>query len=133
MDSDRQRRALALVRAAVAANLVIHGLTRLSLGGVNAFGEHLGSQGIPGGPAVAWLLTTVEVLGGLSLLAGYFVPWLCLWFAAELSAGIVMVHFKEGWFVVGAGRNGMEYSVVLIVCLLTVAWAGWRREDAGRA
>ena len=29
-----------------------------------------------------------------------------------------MVHFKEGWFVVGGGRNGMEYNFVLI-CILT--------------
>ena len=33
-----------------------------------------------------------------------------------------MVHAKAGWFVVGAGRNGMEYSVLLIVCLLALAW-----------
>jgi putative oxidoreductase len=29
----------------------------------------------------------------------------------------------HGWFVVGLGRNGMEYSVLLIVCLLAVAYA----------
>lgn len=36
--------------------------------------------------------------------------------------GIVLVHAPEGWFVVGLGRNGMEYSVLLIVCLLSLAY-----------
>jgi hypothetical protein len=31
---------------------------------------------------------------------------------------------------VGGGRNGMEYSVLLIACLLAVAWAApGRREE----
>ena len=25
-----------------------------------------------------------------------------------------------GWFVVGLGRNGMEYSVLIIACLVAV-------------
>jgi uncharacterized membrane protein YphA (DoxX/SURF4 family) len=35
----------------------------------------------------------------------------------ELAAGIALVHWPAGWFVVGAGRNGMEYSILLILCL----------------
>ena len=37
--------------------------------------------------------------------------------------GIVLVHAPSGWFVVGGGRNGMEYSVLLIAVLLAQAWA----------
>jgi len=36
------------------------------------------------------------------------------------AMGIVLVHAPSGWFVVGAGRNGAEYSVLLIACLLCV-------------
>lgn len=32
-----------------------------------------------------------------------------------------MMGQGEGWFVVGAGRNGMEYSVLLIMVLIAVA------------
>ena len=35
-------------------------------------------------------------------------------------AVIVLVHAPAGWFVVGLGRNGAEYSVLLIACLLCV-------------
>ena len=45
-------------------------------------------------------------------------------FAAIYIAGVVLVHAREGWFVVGAGRNGVEYSVLLIACLPAIAHAG---------
>ena len=38
-----------------------------------------------------------------------------------------MVHWKEGWFVVGAGRNGMEYSALLIASLLAIAYANYKK------
>ena len=37
------------------------------------------------------------------------------------ATGVAMIHAKEGWFVVGAGRNGMEYSLLLIGSLALVA------------
>ncbi len=49
--------------------------------------------------------------------------WIALGFAVEPTVGIAMVHAKEGWFVVGGGRNGAEYSVLLIGIMLAVAWA----------
>jgi putative oxidoreductase len=39
---------------------------------------------------------------------------------AILLAGIITFHFKEGWFIVGGGRNGMEFSFVLIIVLLAI-------------
>lgn len=86
------------------------------------FGGFLAANHVPAGVAVAWLLTVVEIVGGLLLVSGRFVRPLCLWFALQLLAGIALVHFREGWFVVGGGRNGFEYSVLLIVCMLAVAW-----------
>jgi putative oxidoreductase len=37
-----------------------------------------------------------------------------------LIAGIVMVHYPEGWFVVGGGRNGMEYNFLLIAVIVSL-------------
>jgi len=39
--------------------------------------------------------------------------------------GIALVHFPEGGFVVGRGRNGMEYSVLLIAVLTVIALMHW--------
>lgn len=115
------RRALVLVRVAVASLLMVHGVTRVALGTVGDFGVFLGSAGLPLGTALAWVLTGVEVVGAPALALGRGVRPLCGWFALQLLAGIALVHAPFGWFVVGAGRNGMEYSVLLIVCLIAVA------------
>jgi putative oxidoreductase len=114
-------RGITIVRVAAAVMMIIHGTYRVFDGGVAGFGGFLGSQGMPAGVAVAWLMTIVEIAGGLLLAAGRFVRPLCAWFILELLAGIALVHFKEGWFVVGGGRNGIEYSVLLIVCFIAVA------------
>ncbi len=121
--ASRTAQALDLVRLAVAATMVIHGVARVVLKGVAPFGGFLSQQGLPFGVGVAWALTVVEIAGGLALLVGLARRPLALWFAAQLAVGIAMVHASSGWFVVGAGRNGAEYSVVLIVCFLAVAWA----------
>ncbi|NOT35288.1 MAG: hypothetical protein HOP12_14180 [Candidatus Eisenbacteria bacterium] len=42
------------------------------------------------------------------------------------------VHAKAGWFVVGAGRNGAEYSVLLIVALLCVGAQAARPRTSRR-
>jgi putative oxidoreductase len=124
---------IVIVRVAAAAMMIIHGSYRILAGGVAPFGEFLGSQGLPAGVAlgVAWLLTVVEIVGGVLLLAGRFLRPLCIWFSLELLAGIALVHFREGWFVVGGGRNGFEYSVLLIVCFAAVAIDAARARPTG--
>ena len=116
-----QKIGITLLRVAVALQMIIHGVTRIAIGGVEGFGGFLAANHIPLGTLVAWAVTLSEIIGGLALAAGFFVMPLSCMFAAELFVGIVLVHFKEGWFVVGAGRNGMEYSVVLIAALASIA------------
>ena len=123
-------RGMTIVRVAAAAMMIIHGSFRIFDGGVAGFGQFLGSQGLPAGVALAWLMTIVEIAGGILLIAGKFVRPLCAWFILELLAGIVMVHFREGWFVVGGGRNGFEYSALLIVCFAAVALDAARTPEA---
>jgi putative oxidoreductase len=103
--------------------IFIHGVARVHLGTVGSFGAFLNAQGYPYGRELAWTLTAVEIAGGVLLAAGLFVWPLALWFASELAAGIALVHAKSGWFVVGAGQNGAEYSVLLIAALLGSAMA----------
>ena len=112
---------IAVLRVAVASVFVIHGLARMANGTVSGFGGFLGSWGLPAGVAMAWAITLVEIGGGLALALGRGVPWLAAWFILQITAGIVMVHAPSGWFVVGAGRNGVEYSVLIVACLFATA------------
>ena len=113
--------ALAILRAGTALLLIIHGIARAWLGIVDDFGVVLGAWGFPAGLTLAWTITIVEIVGGTLLAAGMFVLPLCAWFAFQLLMGIYLIHGRVGWFVVGAGRNGVEYSVLLMLCLIVIA------------
>lgn len=117
----RQHYALVFLRVVLAGLMLVHGAARVYLGIVDDFGVFLAQHGFPFGFYLAWALTIFEIAGGLALAAGYYAAPLAAVFAVHLFAGILLVHLKDGWFVVGAGRNGAEYSVLLIAGFLTVA------------
>jgi putative oxidoreductase len=119
----REVQALATIRVAVAALILVHGVARAAAGGVAPFGEWLETQGFPVGIAFAWAVTIYELVAPVLIVLGRFVFWACLGHVFILTLGAIMVHAPAGWFVVGLGRNGVEYSVLLIVCLLAIAWA----------
>jgi putative oxidoreductase len=120
-DSDsRARLGWLLLRLTLAGLIAAHGWARWWAGGVVPFGGFLESQGLPAGTVIAGAITALEIVGSLLLAAGRFVAPLAALFAAVYATGIALVHAKAGWFVVGLGRNGSEYSVLLIVCLLVV-------------
>lgn len=109
------------LRIAVSLFLVAHGVARTYLGTVGGFGEFLNSKGFVIGGLLAWSITIFEIVGGLAMAINYFVKVIAAIFIIELVAGIILVHASQGWFVVGATLGGMEYSVLLIMCLLVVA------------
>ena|ERR1041385_4434248 len=121
-----QTLALNLVRFAAAGNLLIHGITRFANGGVNPFDSWLSGFGFP--PYTAWLITAFEIVAAIMIMVGKWVTPLCIAFALELGMGIFLLHRHEGWFVVGGGRNGMEYSVLLVVCFAATALAWWKKK-----
>ena len=126
LGGDKKSSALVFLRFAVAVLLFVHGAARIANGTVDDFGGFLGSQGFPLGFYLAWGLTIFELVGSVLLAAGFYTWIIALLFTAELAAGIALVHWKEGWFVVGAGRNGMEFSVLLIASLLAIAFANYK-------
>lgn len=126
------RLALTLLRIGTAAMLIVHGVARARLGIVDDFGLALDRWGFPAGFYLAWAITLVEILGGLAMAAGYFVRPLAAWFAFQLVMGIYLIHGREGWFVVGAGRNGMELSILLILCLAVVTMTTSAVQVPGR-
>ena len=117
-----------IFRTCVPLLLITHGVTRISNGTVGGFGEFLSGNGFPLGFFIAWGITVFEIFGGLSLILGYFVRWICAVFILELATGIILVHANNGWFVVGGGTGGMEYSVLLIVSFFVIA--GTSREKS---
>jgi len=119
--STRDWIAWTLLRVAVAALLTIHGWARLLNDAVMPFGAWIDEQGMPLGVPIAIAITAVEIVGPPILALGRLVFPLALLHGVILIAGIVLVHAPAGWFVVGLGRNGAEYSVLLVVALAALA------------
>ncbi|MES2848866.1 MAG: DoxX family protein [Bacteroidota bacterium] len=111
-----------LLRFAVSIILLIHGVGGMFNNGVNDFGTHFlapsgfGALGVP----LAWAIKLSHVATVICLLTQQFIKPACIITIVILIAGIIMVHFPEGWFVVGGGRNGIEFNFLLIFALLTI-------------
>lgn len=126
MTSDRPQashQAMVAIRCGLATLLFIHGVARVWSDGVAPFGGFLDSRGFAWGTGIAWAITLFEIAAAPVFAAGRWVTPIGLVFAAIYACGIWLVHAPAGWFVVGLGRNGMEYSVLIILCLLANAWA----------
>jgi len=130
---DNSLSGLIFFRILLCGIIAAHGWARLLADGVFPFGGFLEAQGIPGGAVIAWSITLLEIVGSIVMAFGSrYTPYLCAVYAGIYAVGIIMVHMQEGWFVVGLGRNGMEYSVLLIASLILVGYNHLPPETRGR-
>lgn len=119
------------LRLVVAFILIMHSIPSIVSGGVHDFGKlYLDAKGFaPLGIYIAWAIKLSHVAAAICLLINKYVrsaAWVTI---LILIAGIVMVHAPEGWYVVGGGRNGVEFNVLLIAVLLYLAYPnGFRKQ-----
>jgi putative oxidoreductase len=110
-----------ILRSMMALVFLSHGITRTVADRVTPFGKAFDAWGWPFGIYWAWGVTLWELVGGGLLLLGVKPRIVALIFVVQMVFGIWLVHWKHGWFVVGHGFNGVEYSVTLIAALLATA------------
>lgn len=75
-----------------------------------------GSMGVP-------LAILVKLVHLITIPALIFDKYLILFSVLNiciLLGGIVMIHFQEGWYVVGGGSNGIEFNFLLIFIFLSL-------------
>lgn len=111
-----------ILRWGVAIILIMHSVPVMFNNGVNDFGTlYLNQVGFnPLGVPLAWAIKLSHVAAAICLILEKYIRWAAIVTILILTSGIVMIHFKEGWFVVGNGRNGMEFNFLLIAALLTI-------------
>lgn len=120
-----------LLRIAVAIILLTHSIFGMFDGGITTFGDlYLNAIGFaPLGVPIAWAIKLSHVAAAISLLADKYVKISGFITIFVLVMGIIMVHYPEGWFVVGGGRNGVEYNFLLICVLLAIMFPkGFKKE-----
>lgn len=120
-----------LLRFAVSVILLVHSLAGMFTGGITAFGNsYLNEVGFaPFGLYLAWAIKLSHIAMAISLFTEKYVKlfgWITI---CILTMGIIMIHGKEGWFVVGGGTNGVEFNFLLIFSLLTIMyWKQFQKE-----
>ena len=119
-----------LLRIAVAIILLTHSVFGMFNNGINDFGNlYLNQIGFaPFGVFLAWSIKLSHVVAAILLILNKYLKLAGFVTIFVLLMGIVLVHFKEGWFVVGGGRNGVEYNFLLIVVLLAIMFPNGFRK-----
>lgn len=115
-----------LLRLAVAVILLMHSIPGMFNNGIYEFGKfYLDENGFsPLGVPLAWAIKLSHVVCAVCLLLNIFIKPAAVITIVILVMGIILVHYQEGWYVVGGGRNGAEFNFLLIFVLLTLLFPG---------
>lgn len=115
---------LTLLRIALIIVFLVHSLAGMFNNGINDFGNlFLNQVGFaPYGVPLAWLIKLSHIGLVFSLFTNKYLKFTSVVTIIILVVGIFMIHIKEGWFVVGGGRNGVEFNFLLILCLLSILY-----------
>lgn len=121
-----------ILRVAVAIILLTHSVFGIFDNGINDFGNlYLNQIGFaPFGVFLAWSIKLSHIVAAVLLLINKYINFAAIVTILVLLMGIILVHFQEGWFVVGGGRNGMEYNFLLICVLLVIMFPNGFLRDS---
>jgi putative oxidoreductase len=122
-----------ILRLTLALILIMHSVPGMFNGGIHDFGTlYLDPLGFaPFGLAIAWAVKLSHLASALLLILNRYIKAAALITIPVLLAGILMVHGREGWFVVGGGSNGVEYNVLLIAVFVHLFLCGEQRPQKG--
>lgn len=113
--------ALLIVRLAVGAVFLAHGISKLNTG-MEGVGKFFGSVGIPFSALFAWIVTAVEIVGGIALLIGLEARFAALLLSVVMIVAIVSVKLKGG--LLGKGGSGFELELTLLAANLAIFFQG---------
>ncbi|MCU0393817.1 MAG: DoxX family protein [Thermoflexibacter sp.] len=108
---------LLVLRILLGIIFITHGAARLYYWSIPDFTSFFEKKGIPFGIVWVWLVTLGEIVSGSLLATGFFVRYCLLFHTVIIVLGIFLVHIHLGWFVVGLGGGGVEYSLLILAVM----------------
>jgi len=121
------------LRLIVGYGFMQHGFAKL-LKGPEAFAVILHAIGVPAPHLMAWVTILIELLGGLAVLLGAFIPLASLPMAGVLLVAMFTVHLPYGFssikiMSVVSGRAqfgppGYECDLLYLACLAALVFGG---------
>jgi putative oxidoreductase len=115
---------LTILRVVVGVIFIAHGAPKI-FGGMEGTAGFFGSLGIPLPIVAAWMISLLEFLGGIALIAGFLVTPISLLLTTHMLIGILLVHAANGFYVVGPeAQGGVEFNLLLGASLLMLVFGG---------
>ena len=114
--------AILILRLGLGIMFTAHGLQKV-LGlfggsGITGFSKMLGGLGFSHVLFWAYLAAYVELIAGLSVIAGLFVRTASFLLLVVMAVAVLKVHLKKGFFL---ANGGFEYNFVIIcVCIALI-------------
>jgi putative oxidoreductase len=122
-----------VVRVLVSVIMVAHGWQKLQAG-PEGFGQALAGLGVPLPVLMAYLVTFVEVIGGVLLIVGLLSRLAALLLTIDLVVAVLLVKVNIGLLSPADGSGvGYELDLALIAGLLVVVLAGPGRLSVDQA
>jgi putative oxidoreductase len=111
-----------VVRVIVGIIMALHGWQKLQGGPAN-FGQALAGLGVPLPVFMAYVVTFVELVGGILLIVGLLSRLAALLLTIDLVVAILLVKVNVG-FLSPEGAVGAELDLALIAGFLVILLAG---------
>ena len=109
----------------------VHGWSKLS-GGVDGVAGFFGSLGIPAPELIAWIVTIVELVGGLMLIAGALTQIVGILLFLDMIGAIVYAFLGRGVPFIENGSISWEKEAVFAAAALCLVLSGpgaWSVDD----
>lgn len=129
LDGDRWRQYVPVpIRVIIGVGFMVHGWAKWSRGPA-AFAELLGQVGVPLPLISAWLVTLLEIFGGLAVLTGAFVAAISVPLILSMLGAMFTVNIKYGFSAVNtigltSGGPSLARRVTKSTCCTSLVW--WR-------
>ena len=134
LNNDRWRRWVPIpIRMILGVGFMTHGWAKWNRGPA-VFAELLKQAHVPLPLASAWLVTLLEIFGGLALLMGAFVTLASIPLIFSMLGAMLTVNIKYGFSAVNTlgltpegpqlGPPGYEINLLYIACLLALILGG---------
>src|SRR5579883_1702941 len=117
--------AYTLMRIAVGAILLMHGIGKLHIGVAAVATNIMAKNGLQPAFAFAAAATALETIGAVCIIIGLFTRF----FAAALAIGLLSVHLAKGF---AASQGGFEYILLIGIVMFVVAIRGGGPYSADR-
>ena len=112
-----------IVRVIVGVIMAAHGWQKL-MGGPANFGAFLAQLGVPLPMLTCYVVTFVELVGGILLIVGLFSRLAALLLTIDLSVAIWLVKVNVGFIAPPEAGAGAELDLALIAGFLTILVVG---------